>query len=256
MTAYHGGKQRIGKELSEIIYDESLDIEDEYDFTIKGYCEPFSGMLGVYRHIPELFKETHPKMKYVAGEINESVVKMWDAAKKGWKPPTKTTKKEFERLKKSPPSSLKGYVGHQYSYGGQYFQGYAPSYGNSKYSTKASKRVIDIAKQIKNVQLKQGDYTQFSKLKGYIIYCDPPYEKTRSQYYKNRGTDENKKNIVKKFNTEKFYEWCRFMSEKNIIFVSGYMIPKDFECIFQSTHKLSGHKIKNRNRTEKLYIMY
>lgn len=47
MTCYNGGKQRIGKKLADIIYDESLDIEYEYDFTIKGYCEPFCGMLGV-----------------------------------------------------------------------------------------------------------------------------------------------------------------------------------------------------------------
>ena len=48
IACYNGGKQRIGKRLSSIIAEESLDIEDEYDFTIKGYCEPFCGMLGVF----------------------------------------------------------------------------------------------------------------------------------------------------------------------------------------------------------------
>jgi hypothetical protein len=37
MTCYNGGKQRIGKSLAKIIATESLDIEDEYNFTIKGY---------------------------------------------------------------------------------------------------------------------------------------------------------------------------------------------------------------------------
>jgi hypothetical protein len=46
MTAYHGGKQRIGKKLAQVIYDESMDISEEEGFQIKGYCEPFSGMLG------------------------------------------------------------------------------------------------------------------------------------------------------------------------------------------------------------------
>jgi hypothetical protein len=36
MTTYHGGKQRIGKELSKIIYDVSIDIEKIYEFDIKG----------------------------------------------------------------------------------------------------------------------------------------------------------------------------------------------------------------------------
>ena len=75
MTCYNGGKQRIGKRLSAIISEESLDIEDEYDFAIKGYCEPFCGMLGVYQHIPELFDNHVPKLKYKAGDINKSVLK-------------------------------------------------------------------------------------------------------------------------------------------------------------------------------------
>ena len=41
--------------LSSIIVEESLDIEHEYEFKIKGYCEPFCGMFGVYKHIPDLF---------------------------------------------------------------------------------------------------------------------------------------------------------------------------------------------------------
>ena len=57
MTTYHGGKQRIGKTLAQIFVEESIGIEGEYDFKIKGYCEPFCGMLGVYQYIPKLFEE-------------------------------------------------------------------------------------------------------------------------------------------------------------------------------------------------------
>ena len=53
MTSYHGGKQKIGKKIANIIYEESILIEEETGFKIKGYCEPFCGMLGVYQHIPE-----------------------------------------------------------------------------------------------------------------------------------------------------------------------------------------------------------
>ena len=57
MSSYHGGKQRIGLEIAENIHLVSTIIEEHTDFVIKGYCEPFCGMLGVYRHIPELFSE-------------------------------------------------------------------------------------------------------------------------------------------------------------------------------------------------------
>jgi hypothetical protein len=55
MTAFHGGKQRIGRQLSEVIYKESIDISERESFDINGYCEPFCGMLGVYQHLPDLF---------------------------------------------------------------------------------------------------------------------------------------------------------------------------------------------------------
>ena len=84
MTRYHGGKQRIGKEIANTIFDISTDIEDETEFTIRGYCEPFCGMLGVYQHIPELFDDDDfPPLKYKAGDMNESVIKMWKAVQEG-----------------------------------------------------------------------------------------------------------------------------------------------------------------------------
>lgn len=249
MTSYHGGKQRIGKRIANIIYDESIDIEDEYEFTIKGYCEPFCGMLGVYQHIPELFKDHKPKLKYKAGDMNKSVIAMWKAAQKGWKPPTKMTEKEYNRLKKSKRhSSLKGFVGHQYSFRGIFFGGFQGRYDKKKTSApKAAKRVTDIAKKLKDISFSSGNYTSFSNLKGYIIYCDPPYFGT-SQRYKN------------KFDSSKFWDWCRKMAKHNVVFVSEYLAPKDFECIFSSTHKITGFsptaKVKRAKRTEKLYIIF
>ena len=89
MASYHGGKKRIGKELANIIVDETI-IEDE-GWDLKGYCEPFCGMLGVYQHIPELFEDEGLKLKYKAGDTNKSVIMMLNEAKKGWKPPTNIT---------------------------------------------------------------------------------------------------------------------------------------------------------------------
>ena len=151
MTSYHCGKQRIGKELSKVIVDTSLDIEDEYDFKIKGYCEPFCGMLGVYQHIPELFKNHKPKLKYKAGEINESIVKMWNATKKGWEPPTTNCGKNiFYQLKKNTDkTALKGFIGHVNTMRGSYFDGYF-KHKNSKIKSN-SDRVINIGNILEKI---------------------------------------------------------------------------------------------------------
>ena len=68
MTAYHGGKQRIGLEIAENIHLLSTILEDHSNFKIKGYCEPFCGMLGVYKHIPELFDDHKPKLNSSTGK--------------------------------------------------------------------------------------------------------------------------------------------------------------------------------------------
>jgi DNA adenine methylase len=249
MTAYHGGKQRIGKKLAEIIYDESTIIEKEDGFEIKGYCEPFCGMLGVYQQIPDLFEDHKPRLKYMAGDTNKSVIMMWQAAQKGWKPPKTSTEKEYDRLWNSGDSALKGYIGHQYSFGGQFFNGYAPKYGKTKDSSKASNNVVKIASRLKKVSFYSKPYTHFSNLQGYVIYCDPPYDNTLSRYY--TGSKKERK----KFDSDEFFNWCRKMSEKNIVYVSSYNAPKDFECIFSSSHKLTGINTSNKKRTEKLYII-
>ena len=250
MTAYHGGKQRIGKKLASIIVKESINIAEDENFQITGYCEPFCGMLGVYKHVPELFISEDLCLSYKAGDTNGSVIKMWKESQKGWKPPITTTEEEYDKLKTKNNSALKGYIGHQYSYGGQFFNGYAPKYGKSSNSSRASKNVQDIATELKDVNFKQTSYKHFSNLKGYVIYCDPPYEGGWSNY-----NDVKSKTA---FDIDEFWEWCDEMAYDNIVFVSSYKAPRGTECVFSSTHKLTGddRNMKNKQRTEKLFLLY
>lgn len=248
MTAYHGGKQKLGKILAKNIVEYSSLIEN---FEIKGYCEPFCGMLGVYQYIPELFLSENLKIKYLAGDTNKSVINMWKEAQKGWIPPTKTTEKEYNKLKDSKEHSpLKAYIGHQYSYGGQFFNGYAPKYGKSKDSSKASERIVKISEKLNHVKFKHGTYEQFSNLKGYIIYCDPPYENSWCNYNGKKSKDG--------FNITDFWKWCDKMSIDNIVFISSYTAPKNTKCIFRVNRKLTGDDSLyiEKNRVEKLYVLY
>ena len=49
MTSYHGGKQKSGKQISEFIVNfTSKYVKNNY---IKGYWEPFCGMMSVYKHV-------------------------------------------------------------------------------------------------------------------------------------------------------------------------------------------------------------
>jgi DNA adenine methylase len=226
MTSYHGGKKRIGKKLAKIIYDKS----NEFDFVIKGYCEPFCGMLGVYQHIPELLSEGHSarKIKYLAGDINKSVIMMWQKAQNGWKPPiTKISKKKFNDLKYNGKfSAEKGFIGHMYTYRAVFFDGYF-AHNMSKIKHNAE-NVEKIAEKTIDVKFSSGNYERYSKLKNYIIYCDPPYQDTEQRFYVG---NEYKDRL--QFDSKKFWNWCRMMSKNNIVFISEYKAPKDFKLVWK-----------------------
>lgn len=210
MTYFLGGKKRIGEEISYYIYN----ISNDSDFIIKGYCEPFCGMMGVYNHIPKLFEKHKPKLKYKAGDRNPYIIKLWKGLQEGFNPPIKCNEKEYYKLKEKNDNSLKGI-----------FLGFAASIRGVFRSTYLERNIESqaieckqIAKKIKDVKLYSGEYDIFSDLKGYIIYCDPPYKGSISPY-----------SIGEKYNTkfdyDKFIKWCEKMSENNIIFVSEYQKP-------------------------------
>lgn len=74
-----------------------------------------------------------------------------------------------------------------------------------------------------------------------IIYCDPPYANTTK--YKD------------KFDSEKFYEWCRQRkSDGHTVFVSEYTAPEDFELVFEKEQS-SALPVNTSSliRTERLY---
>lgn len=202
MTQYHGGKKRIGKRIAQLIYD----VSSEYD-GIKGYCEPFCGMCGVYQHIPALFQDQ--KMTYKAGDVNQSVIMMWKEAQRGWIPPTSCSERTFLKLKGDGVSSAeKGFLGHAAGFRSIYFATYREG-ANIKYQ---SEQTQEFALTLKDVLFTPGEYMQFSRLKNYIIYCDPPYT-TSSNY-------PNEYHQYSTFDHDIFYKWVDKMSVNNLVFIS------------------------------------
>lgn len=88
------------------------------------------------------------------------------------------------------------------------------------------------------------DYKEFSDIKNSIIYLDPPYKDTNKVYEHNNLDYEN------------FYKWCKDMSKENIILISGYYMPDDFEVVYEFRKAMStmqgGH---HESKYEKLYMI-
>ena len=132
MTSYHGGKQKIGEKIASVI--------NEYvSEDVRGYCEPFCGMLGVYRHIPYYFGD----IIYKAGDYNTSLIMMWKKAQKGWIPPESCTKEEYLELKNEEKSSPeRGFIGTVCSYGSIFFGGSYRLVNNGCNTLENSKKII------------------------------------------------------------------------------------------------------------------
>lgn len=197
-------------------------------------------MLGVYRHIPFLFEEKgYEDLTYLASDFNESVIEMWKAAQKGWKPPKTCSKRKYNTLKRSPVASAeKGFCRHQFSFRNAFFSSYGPDYGKSKDVTSAAS---EIAEDLFDVRFYYGSYDQFSNLKGYVIYCDPPYQNTTCDY-------------VSTFDNSKFWDWIRMMSRHNIVLVSEYTAPKDFKTINAVKTNVSTYA-NTKTKIEKLFTV-
>jgi DNA adenine methylase len=85
-------------------------------------------------------------------------------------------------------------------------------------------------------------------LKGYIIYCDPPYQGSDNYYL----SEERKKTS---FDQDKFWDWCRVMSRENIIFISGYTAPRGFIKCWGKTISTTSNKGNSTIGKESLYLL-
>lgn len=96
----------------------------------------------------------------------------------------------------------------------------------------------------KNFNFNSKDYREFSDVKNSIIYLDPPYEGTRKYYKKSY------------LNYGIFYDWCKDMSKENIVLISGYEMPDDFEVVYEFTKARSTMQSDNNGkRCEKLFMV-
>lgn len=137
-------------------------------------------------------------------------------------------------------------IGYSASYGGRYFDG---GYGRDRTGKRNIyyERITHLREQAPNlegIELGVHDYRDLNveDYKNCIFYLDPPYKGTK-QYAK------------QSIDYEEFYEFCRKLSKANIVFISEYNMPDDFECIWQKEKKVyqKSDRVMADVRTEKLY---
>ena len=234
---YMGSKNRLSKDLVPII--QTYITKD-----VKGYIEPFVGGANIIDKINcknkigyDIHKELIALLNYVKNNPEEIPEVIYEDEYEN----VKSNKEKYEDW-------YVGLVGFCASFGAKYFGGYARDSKddtNGKWSRGAIKNIKKQSSNLKNIEFQCKDFREINDLNGYVIYCDPPYRNTTK--YK-----------TKTFPYEEFYEWCREMSRDNIVLISEYWMPDDFECIWEKESKVNFDSNRNSNddknkRIEKLF---
>lgn len=234
---YVGSKNRLAKDLAPIIQSYITD-------DTKGYLEPFVGganMIDKIQHNNKIGTDIH---KYLIATLNK--------LSNGWIPPklvSEETYNEIKRNKEKYPDHLVGYVGFQLSYGGKWFGGYRrDKIGKRNYSNEAYNNTLKQIPNLKNIAFKCCDFRdiQLDKINKFVIYCDIPYQGTT-------------KYATEQFPYKEFYNWIKEAGENNIVLISEYSMPNEFDCIWEKETRTLLNSNKNKDdkeniRVEKLFV--
>ncbi len=230
---YMGSKNRIAKYLKPII--ESYITEDTV-----AYIEPFVGGANMIDKIDFDNKVGYDNNKYLIALLKQAQTDVSVF-------PEIISEHEYQdvRLNKDRyPDWYVGLVGFCATFGAKWFNGYGRQ---SDKTSKSPSRIASLKGQspsIKEIEFDTKCYTHLdtSVWSNCVVYCDPPY----------KGTTKYNKD----FNHEHFYQWVRSIPKSNVVLVSEYSMPDDFECIWEKEHSVSFSSLRDcaKRSVERLYV--
>jgi DNA adenine methylase len=228
---YMGSKNRIAKHLLPIMLAEC----EKHGIT--KWVEPFVGGANMIDKVPDTFER-------VGYDLNDHAIHaLIDIRDNAESLPDAVSEEEYKNYKGLPPQSVTSWVRIACAYGGIFESKLAADRtGLRNYASEAKRNAIKQSPKIQNVQFICDSYENLNFTNA-LIYCDPPYQGTSG--YKTGAFDH-----------DKFFEWCRQQAKKNIVFVSEYNAPDDFECVWQGeikTNFASQRKAATHNAVEKLF---
>lgn len=242
---YMGSKASIAKYIlpfiHEIIFMNNIDT----------YIEPFIGGANMIDKVQ--------CKKKIGSDINKYLVALLNHVKDGGELPNEVSYKLYQDVKYSQESGkyedwFTGAVCFLAGFNGRGFDG---GYGKTSYETKADgtkilrdyfqeakRNLQEQAPLLKDIEINQCSYEQYSDIKGALIYCDPPYANTKSY---NRKVE---------FDHDKFWQWVRYMSKNNIVLVSEESAPSDFDVLWEQDVVRTIRANDKSTSTEKLFILH
>ena len=228
---YMGSKRRIAKHILPIMLQHRIDGQT--------WVEPFVGGGNMIEKVSGA---------RIGADINkwaiEGLISIRDHVDELPKSNKEFTEEDYNRLKIQDDYAHKGFAGFAYSFGATWLSSFRrDSIGARDYVAESYRDAVRQHKLIQGVDFRVCSYEKLNIQCQSLLYCDPPY----------RGVSGYK---TEKFDHDKFWQWCRDMSEAgHTVFISEYSAPDDFECIW-SMEVRSGLTVNGPQKRgiEKLFI--
>lgn len=214
-------------------------IEAANNVGVTTWIEPFVGGGNMIDKAPDRFKR-------IGYDFNEHVIyAMCDIRDRAENLPESITEDYYQEIRGNEPKVFDSWLRFVASFSGKFEAGYARDSKNRKYVEEGKRNALKQSPKIQGVEFIHSNYKDLD-INNSLIYCDPPYQSTTG--YKTGS-----------FNHEDFFDWCRLMASKgNLVFVSEYNAPDDFECVWQGEQKTnfsSTRKKATHNTVEKLFTL-
>lgn len=235
---YVGSKNRIAKEIAPIIQS----YIDEMGEQCNGYWEPFVGGANMIDKIKCAHKYGSDAHRYLIALLHHVKQTTKDV-------PDTITRDEYIAVRQNMcnyPDWYVGLVGFCASYNGKWFGGYANEVKTKigtvrNYTDESIRNLKKQASNLRDVEFSCRTFQECNPdVRNFVIYCDPPYRDTT-------------KYATADFPYDEFYDWCRQLAKHNIVLISEYWMPDDFECIWQGKLKCTLDKASRSDKVEKLF---
>lgn len=225
MVKYMGGKHTLSKQLTDFI-------KSQVDPSKYEFYDLFCGSCGIVKNMKE-FK------KVIANDIETDLILFW---KSDFALDFFPNEIEYKLYKQDPiPSQRRCFYRFFMSYGGKSWGGYLERhciYKDRDFFREFKNSYNKMKPMLKNVEFHNKSYLDFD-MENSVVYCDPPYEGTQGY-----GSS---------FNHDEFWERAKYLSQKNIVFVSSYEAPEEWECVWKKEKRMTLSKDKREIRFEKLF---
>lgn len=217
---YMGSKSRIVSDIAPII-QAAVDASEKHL-----YYEPFCGGCNVIDHIRANDRYAADKQKYLIALYQNLhlLTELPDAISKEH---YAEVREDYNSRAGKFPDWYIGAIGFLASYNGRFFDGGYAGVVHTKagtvrdYYSEAKRNLEAQVPRLQGIHFGCQEYTETKPLKGWVIYCDPPYQGTK-QY-----------GVSKDFDYLTFWEWVRKFSRENVVFVSEHHAPDDFKCVWE-----------------------